>query len=212
MARTRSEIRDVLLSISFSRVATSTEAAILTSAARAVSGIESGEERFERFRLDVPARQIGRQLPQIVLPVAAQQGIDLVFQVADGQRIGRNFVALNEGSFQLFDFRFLRGGKLAPAQFVAGVADFLEHVAQLAGGALGGGSGIVEFVREPRGKLSQRSQAVALLFAPSGFANSVGHQADEALGQLRHFLHQFGKQRRRETQDAGVRDGARRPR
>ena len=36
MARTRSEIREVPLSISFSRVATSTEAAILTRAARAV--------------------------------------------------------------------------------------------------------------------------------------------------------------------------------
>src|SRR6202522_2874535 len=36
IARTRSEIREVLLSISFSKFATSTEAAILTSAARAV--------------------------------------------------------------------------------------------------------------------------------------------------------------------------------
>ena len=111
-------------------------------------------KRFERFRLDVLARQIGGHLPQVVLPVAAQQGINLVFEVADRERIGRNFVALDEGSFQLLDFRFLRRGKVAPSQFVAGVADFLQHVAQLAGGALGGGSRIVEFMRESRRKFS----------------------------------------------------------
>ena len=98
----------MLLSISFSRLAISTDAAILTSAARAVSAIESGEQRFERFRLDVPVREIGGQLPQIVLPVAAQQRIDLLFEVADGQRVRRRLVALDEGRFQLFDFRFLR--------------------------------------------------------------------------------------------------------
>ena len=109
--------------------------------------------------------------------------------------IRRNFVALNEGCFQFLDFRFLRGGKLAPAQFVAGVADFLEHVAQLAGGAAGRGSGIVELMSEPRGEFPQRGQAVALLLAARGFADSVGHQPHEALGQLRHLLHEIGKTR-----------------
>ncbi len=170
--------------------------------------IEGGEKRFQRFRLDVLPSQIRGQLPQIVLPVAAQQGIDLIFQVADGQRIGRNFVALHERSFHLLDLRFLRGGEVAPPQFVAGVSNFLEDVAQLAGGALGGGSGIVEFMREPGRKLSQRSQPVALLFPARGFANSVGHQPDETLRQFRHLLHEFGKLRRRETQHARVRDGA----
>ena len=202
MARTRSEMRDVLLSISFSRVATSTEAAILTRAARAVSASRIANSDSSASGLTFLARQVGRQLPQVVLPVAAQQGIDLVFQVAHGQRIGRNFVALDEGSFQLLDFRFLRRGEVAPSQFVAGVADFLQDVAQLAGGALGGGSGIVELMSEPRGKFSQGGQAVALLLEPSGFADSVGHQADEALGQFRHFLHKLGKQRGRKAQDA----------
>ena len=90
--------------------------------------------------------------------------------------------------------------------------DSLQDVAQLAGGTLGGGSGIIEFMREARGKFSQRSQAVALLLDPGGFANSVGHQADEALRQLRHLLHEFGKKRSREAQHARIRDGARRPR
>ncbi len=58
---------------------------------------------------------------------------------------------------------------------------------------------------EPCGKLSQGGQTVALLLHASGFANSVGHQADEALGQLRHLLHQIGKESGGETQDAARR-------
>ena len=73
---------------------------------------------------------------------------------------------------------------------------------------LRGGSGIVELVRESRGKLSQRSQAVALLLAASGFADSIGHQPDQALGQLRHLLHKFGKKRGGKTQNARIREGA----
>ena len=209
IARTRSDIRDVPLSISFSRVATLHRSSDPHQRGSGGVRIEGGEQRFERLRLDVLARQIRRHLPQVVLPVTAQQGINLVFQVADGQRIGRNFVALDEGRFQLFDFRFLGGGEVAPSQFVACVPDSFQDVAQLAGGALGGGSRIVEFMREPCRKLSQRSQAVALLLHPRGFANSVGHQADETLGQLRHLLYKIGKQRSRETQDAGVRERAR---
>ena len=95
---------------------------------------------------------------------------------------GGGFVVLDEGGFEFFDFGFLLGGEFAAAQFVAGIFDFLEHVAQLAGGAASGGSGIVEFVREARGKFAQRSQAVALLLHASDFANSVRHQADQTLG------------------------------
>ena len=43
------------------------------------------------------------------------------------------------------------------------------------------------------GKLSQRGQPVALLLHASGFADPVGHQADQALGQFRHSLHEFRK-------------------
>ncbi len=154
MARTRSEMRDVPLSISFSRVGYFDRSGDPDQRGARGFRIENGEKRFERFGLDVPVRQIGGQLPQIVLAVASQQRVNLVFEIADRERIGRSFVALNEGSFQLLDFRFLRGSKLAPAQFVAGVADFLEHVAQLAGGAPGGGSGIVELMGEPRGEFS----------------------------------------------------------
>ncbi len=193
IARTRSEIRVVLLSISFNRFAISTEAAIRTSAARGDICIKGGEQRLQYFRLDSPARQIGRQLPQVVLPVAAQQGINLVFQIADGQSIERGFVGLHEGSFQLFDLRFLRRRKLVLAQFLHRSLDPHQRLAQLAGGALGGRGRIVQFVRQSRGKLAQSGQPVALLLQPGGFADAVGHQAHQPLRQLRHFLYQFRK-------------------
>ena len=108
---------------------------------------------------------------------------------------------LHERSFQLFDFRFLRGGEIAPAQFVARVLDALQDVAQLAGGAFGGRGGIVEFMSQARGKLSQSRQPVALLFHPGGFADPVGHQAHQTLGQFRHLLHQIRETATRESAD-----------
>src|ERR1700680_1064677 len=84
-----------------------------------------------------------------------------------------------------------------------------QDLAQLACGAFRGGSRIIEFMRESCRKLSQRSESVALLLPSSGFTDSVGHETDEALGQLRHLLYKVGKLRSRKTQDAGVRDGSR---
>ena len=55
-----------------------------------------------------------------------------------------------------------------------------------------------------RRKLSHRSQTVALLFPASGFANPVGHEADETLRQFRHLLHKLREKRRRKTQDPCV--------
>ena len=110
-------------------------------------------------------------------------------------------------SFSISDFCAGVSSRL-PSSWLASL-DFLQDVAQLAGGAFCGGGGIIEFMRESRRKLSQRSQSVALLLSPSGFANPVGHQAHEALRQLRHLLHKFGKQRSGKAQDAGIRDRAR---
>src|SRR5215831_11890896 len=58
---------------------------------------------------------------------------------------------------------------------------------------------------EPCRKFSHRSQTVALLFHPSGFANSVGHEANQTLRQFRHLLHKLGEERRWETKDLCVR-------
>ena len=178
------------------------------------AGIELRKERFEHIRLDVAVRQAGRKLPQIVLPVAAQQRIQLLLEVGHGQGVRRGILVLDDAGLQLLDFRFLRRGEVAPAEFVGGVANFLQDVAQLAGGALGGGGGIVEFVSEAGGKFSERGQAVALLFPARRLANAVGHHADEALGQLGHFLHEFVKFRFGKSQDAAVgqRAGAERER
>ena len=204
IARTRSEIRDVLLSISFSRFAISTEAAILTSAARAVSASRAREQRFQRLRLDVLARQIGRQLPQVVLPVTAQQGINLIFQIADGERICGTFVRLGKeaSSFSISDFCAGVRSRL-PSSWLASLI-FFRMSRKLTRGALGGRSGIVEFMSQSSRKLSQRGQSVALLFHPSGFADPVGHQAHQTLGQFRHLLHQIGKQRGRKSQGAAI--------
>src|SRR5579862_123658 len=54
---------------------------------------------------------------------------------------------------------------------------------------------------EPCRKLSQRGQAVALLFDASGFPNPVGQVPHQARSQFRHFLYKFGEQGSREFQE-----------
>ena len=89
IAWTRSEIRDVLLSIVVNSSATSIEHSILTSAARAVSASRLANKGSSTCWLYVPPRKTSRELPQVILAVTSQQRINLVFQAADGQRIGR---------------------------------------------------------------------------------------------------------------------------
>ena len=103
MARTRSEMRDVLLSISCNRFAISPMRRS-GPARRGQCRDRRLRTRFQQFRLYVLAREIGRQLPQVILSMTAQQRVDAVFQIADGQRVGRTFVLLYERGFQLFDF------------------------------------------------------------------------------------------------------------
>ena len=195
MAPTRSEIRDVLLSISSSRFAISTEAAIRTSAARAVSASrvansDSSTSGFTPLRARSAASCHKSFWPWLRSKESIWSSRSLMASVSG------SFVALHKRSFQLFDFRFLRSRKLVPSQFLARVFDLLQRVAQLAGGAFGGRGGIIQFMRQPCGKLSQSRQPVALLLHAGGLADPVGHQAHQPLGQFRHFLHQFRKQRR----------------
>ncbi len=93
---------------------------------RGASGlcVEGCEQRFDHFRLDVPSRKTSGQQPQVVLSVTAQQGINLIFQIVNGQRIGRDYIGLRERGFEFFDFRFLGGGEIALSQLEAGVPDF----------------------------------------------------------------------------------------
>ena len=138
--------------------------------------------------------------------MTTQQRINLLFQVADGECIGRRLIALDERGFQFLDFRLLSGGEIAPPQLETRVLDFLQDVAQLAGGAFGGGSRIVQLMRESRGQLTESGQSVSLLFDASGFADPVGHQANQTLGQLRHLLNQIRKSRGGKSCDAAVGD------
>src|SRR5580765_2643116 len=90
---------------------------------------------------------------------------------------------------------------------MAGVLDFLQNGAQLAGRTFCSRCGIVEFMRESGRKLSQRSQPVSLLLDASGLTDPVGHQADQTRGQLRHLLNKFRKLRGWKSQDTAVHDG-----
>ena len=99
---------------------------------------------------------------------------------------------VEERRFQLFDFGSLRGGQIAPAQFVAGISDSSSKtsrswlVARFAADA-----GIVQLVSQSGRKFPEGGQSVALLLHARGFADPVGHQADQTLGQFRHFLDEF---------------------
>ena len=53
-------------------------------------------------------------------------------------------------------------------------------------------------MRQARRKLPQTGQSVALLLEARGFANPVGHQAHQPLGQFRHLLHQLREIARKE--------------
>src|SRR5580704_5665418 len=86
---------------------------------------EMREQRLDQLRLDISPRQAGRQHPQVVLPMTAQQRIDLVFQVAYGQWVRRNHIRLRERSFHFFDFRLLGRRKIALSQLQTRVPDFL---------------------------------------------------------------------------------------
>src|ERR1700756_387818 len=91
---------------------------------------------------------------------------------------------------------------------MAGVFDFLQNDAQLAGRPFCSRCGIVKFMRESGREFSQRSQAVSLLLDASGLTDPVGHQADQTRGQFRHPVDKFRKLRGWESQDPAVGDGS----
>src|SRR6202041_812887 len=69
-------------------------------------------------------------------------------------------------------------------------------------GRFRGGRRFVGFRGGACGELAGGREPVALLLDASGFANAIGEEADQARGQFRHFLDQFGELGRREYQDA----------
>src|SRR5215472_19037266 len=98
--------------------------------------------------------------------MTAQERIELVFKGAHGQSVGRRLISVSERAFQFLDFRPLRGGEFPPSQLLARVFDLLQQSSELTRGPPGCRRGIVKFMSQPGGKLSQSRQTVALLFQP----------------------------------------------
>src|SRR5205085_8745479 len=153
----------------------------------------------------ISPRQVRRQLPEVILTMAPQQRVDLILQVADGERIGRWVVLERNGYFQLLDFGFLRRAQVTPSQFVAGILDAMKDFTQLTGSTLGRRGRVVELMGESGRKLAQARQAIALLLEASCLANSVRHQSHETGDQFRHFLNELWELRGRKAQDSAVR-------
>jgi hypothetical protein len=65
----------------------------------------------------------------------------------------------------------------------AGVAHGFKRLAQACGCALGGGGGVVEFMRQTGGELTQGHHLVALRLDARGLADAVGHDGDQSLAK-----------------------------
>src|SRR5262249_48672828 len=94
--------------------------------------VQRSKQRFQDCRLGAFVRQIGSKLPQVILAVAAEQRVQLVFQNADGQGIGWRPIPLDQRGLQPFDFGSLRRGEFVCSQFVTRIFDLLQNSAQLA--------------------------------------------------------------------------------
>ena len=149
IARTKSEMRDVPLSISFSRVATSTEAAILTRAARAVSASRVANNDSSASGLTFLRASSAAICHKSFWPWLRNKESICSSRSLTASGSERYLVALDECSFQFFDFSFLRRRQITTAQFVARIAYFLQHVAQLARGTFRSRRWIIEFMGEP---------------------------------------------------------------
>ena len=87
--------------------------------------------------------------------MTAQERINLILQVADGQRIERGFAGLQERSFQLFDFGSLRRSKIVPPQRLGSILDAIQRFTKQTGRPRGGRCGIVQLMGQPGGELAQ---------------------------------------------------------
>ena len=115
IAPTRSEIREVLLSISLSEPGDLNRRGDPDQRGASSRRFKNREQRLQHFRSNVHTREIGRQLPKIGLAMTAQQRIDLFFQIAGGQRVWRRAFVLGEEHFQFHNFRFLFRGQILAA-------------------------------------------------------------------------------------------------
>ena len=180
-----------------------------TSAARAVPASSAAKRLFQRLRLEIRSRQVGRELPQIVLPVTAQQRIELFFQIAGRERI-RGGPSDASARLQIFDLRFLRGGEVAAPEVVTRVADCFSMSRSWLVARFAADAGLFSSCARPAESFPRAASRSFCCSQPRGLPDPVRHHAHEALRQLRHFLHKIGKLRCRKSQRAAIGDGSRR--
>ena len=89
------------------------------------------------------------------------------------RRIFRN--ALGDFAFEVDYCLPLFGAQRMLQQPQAGATHVVHGFSKALGRALCRRRGIIQFVGQPRGKLSQRHQLFALGFLPGGLADAVGH-------------------------------------
>src|SRR5581483_9376349 len=170
------------------------------------TGVKVFENGFQCRGADTPLRQLGRELPQIILAVAAEQRINPIFKVRNREGVGWGLIALNERRFQFLFFCPLRGSQVPPAKFMTRVLDTLQSLAELRRRARGCVRGIVELMSKTGGKLSQSGQPVALLLNARSFAHAISQYADQALCQFWHGVDEIGEQGGGKSENAAVSD------
>ncbi len=209
MAFTRSEMRDVLLSISSSSDATSSDAAMRTSAARAVlASIDPSICSNASGSTFLRARSAA-SCQRSVCPCARSRVSICSSRLLNGETVewGRPNL-LHEERLKLFNLRLLFRRKFERAQFLTRLLDPLQRIPELTGGAPRRRCRIVQLVRQASRQFSKRSQPLLLLLNSRAFTNSIGHHADQPAGQFRHILHKLREIAGRKSQSAAVSNGA----
>jgi hypothetical protein len=111
---------------------------------------------------------------------------------------------LRKRCLDLPDLCLLRIADISAPQLEARIPEFRQRCLQLAGRTDRRRRWIVELVGQAARQLTERDQAIVLLFDARAFSNSFGHHGHEAGGQFRHLLHQLWEKRNGKSQKAAV--------
>ena len=121
-----------------------------------------------------------RKFPAVVDLMRVQPVADLLFAFAFGQRVERGRGGQTLGGFAL---EFCQEGDLFDGQCLmterqAQTVERLQSLAEMLRRAPRGRRRIIQFVRQPGGKLAQRHQFVVPFVYPRHFAHTVAHDFD----------------------------------
>ncbi len=165
-------------------------------------GTELLEQRFQSLRTKLFSREIGSQLPEVVLAVTAKKRVDFFLESSLRKQIGWRIVGVHQRVFQLLNVGALFRSQILASKLQARVANAEKCFAELARSPLCRRSWIVQLMRQPGRKLAQTGQAVALLLHSRDLTDTVRHQPDQALRKLRHFRHEILKLGRGKSQQS----------